>query len=69
MSERKFTARDLEEWFEDKGILDALLAKRMMSKDEGADFPSNACLIAYRKGYRLGEKVRQRKHKGKTLNE
>ena len=66
MQERRFSRLDLIEWFEDKGIIDGLLAKRMMSKDEDADFPHDSCLKAYEKGYRLGERTRQRRHKGKA---
>lgn len=60
---KKFTRCDLDEWFEDRGILDGLLAKKMMDKNSEAEFPRQSCLNAYRRGYRLGEKVRQRKQR------
>ena len=60
---------DLVEWFNDIGILDGLLARKMRDRDCDIKFPNNACLKAYRKGYRLGENVRSKKTKKENHRE
>lgn len=52
----------LAEWFNDLGTIDGLLARP--ARDESY-FPNRNCLNAYRRGYRLGLKVRT---KNKTEN-
>lgn len=51
--------KDILQWFLDKGITDGLHGKRMMDKNEEAEFPSDNCRVAYRRGYRLGEGARK----------
>lgn len=52
---------DLAEWFSDKGFLDGLMGKKRADENETAQFPTRSCLIAYQKGYKMGERARTKK--------